>query len=190
MEWVQANSNLRDTYMNLHTNTTSGTGREGFTLMELVVTVGILAVIASLAVPSMMTLVPSFRLKSAAREIVSCFQEARVRAIKENAVVVIIADLANDRLTAFVDNGPGGAAGNWALDAAEAVVSRHDMSEGVDLYFSTIPFNTFGYNGRGLPAAGTGNLRIRTAGSDYRRIDVNAAGSLRVLRSADGVNWN
>ena len=164
----------------------------GFSLMELMVVVGIIAILSAIAIPSLSTMVPSFRLRSTARDMVSCYQEARLRAIKENTTVVVIADLPNDRLTAFVDNGPGAAAGNWALDASEKVVRQIDIPSQIDLYLSTIPFNTMGFNGRGLPATATGfgNLYIKTSGANYREISINATGSVRIRRSADGANWN
>ncbi|MFH1154345.1 MAG: prepilin-type N-terminal cleavage/methylation domain-containing protein [Pseudomonadota bacterium] len=167
-----------------------GPNFRGFSFIELMVVVGIVGIMAVIAIPSMIDMVSQFRLNSITRDMVSCFQDARLRAIKENANAVIIADLANDRLTAFLDNGPGGAAGNWALDSSEAVIAILDMPLGIDLYVSTIPFNTLGFNGQGFPATATGSLRIRTAGIRYREISVNGIGSVKVRKSFDGVSWN
>lgn len=158
--------------------------------MEVMVVVGIIAILAAVAMPQMVRMIPDSRLKSAARDIVSCFQESKFRAVKENATVVILCDLANNRITSFVDNGPGGAAANWALDASEVVVVQVNMPPDINLYFSDFTANTFGFNGRGFPAAPSGRVRISNTQSNYREVSVNAAGNVKVLKSSDGAVWN
>jgi prepilin-type N-terminal cleavage/methylation domain-containing protein len=43
------------------------TGRSGFTLIELMVTIGVLAIMAAVAIPGFSRWLPSYHLKSAAR---------------------------------------------------------------------------------------------------------------------------
>ncbi|WP_163336834.1 GspH/FimT family protein [Desulfopila sp. IMCC35008] len=56
----------------------------GFSLIELVVIIAIIGVIAAIAVPSLLSNLPNIRLKSAARDLYSNMQKARMGAIKEN----------------------------------------------------------------------------------------------------------
>jgi len=58
--------------------------KKGFTLMELVVVMVIIAVGAVLVVPNMGAWLPNYRLRSAARDIVSIMRVAQMKAVSNN----------------------------------------------------------------------------------------------------------
>lgn len=60
-------------------------GQAGFTLVELVVTLAVAAIIVSMAAPSFTGLMNSNRLTSQSNEIVAALQSARMDAIRRNA---------------------------------------------------------------------------------------------------------
>ena len=62
----------------------------GFTLMEIVIVMAILAVLAAVAIPGYSVWLPNYRLKAAARDVVSNFQLAKMGAIKENKVWAVV----------------------------------------------------------------------------------------------------
>lgn len=64
-------------------------GMRGFTLVELMVTVAVLAVVIGIAVPSFTTIMHRNRLTAAANEMVSALQIARMEAIRRNRRAVL-----------------------------------------------------------------------------------------------------
>jgi type IV fimbrial biogenesis protein FimT len=67
----------------------TGRGSGGFTIIELLVVVAILAIMAALAGPSMTRIVGQQRLKSAATDLHLAMVKARSEAIKRNANVTV-----------------------------------------------------------------------------------------------------
>ncbi|MBN6113716.1 GspH/FimT family pseudopilin [Xanthomonas bonasiae] len=65
----------------------AGSGQRGFTLVELMVTVAVLAIIMALAFPSFTMLIRSNRLTSTANELVAALQASRSEAVRLNGGV-------------------------------------------------------------------------------------------------------
>ncbi|WP_372758989.1 GspH/FimT family pseudopilin [Litorivivens sp.] len=61
----------------------------GYTLMELLVTLSIVAIIASIAVPSFQNMIATQRVRSATADLTSALSLARSEAVKRNRVVTI-----------------------------------------------------------------------------------------------------
>ena len=75
----------------------------GFTLIELMVVIGIVGILSAIAIPSYFQWLPRHRVGNAARTVMSTLEFARINAVKTNADVAVIFDWANERLT--VDSG-------------------------------------------------------------------------------------
>ena len=58
---------------------------KGFTLLETMVTVGILAVLLAIAIPGISTFLPSYRLKRAVQDLYSNMQSAKMEAVRTNS---------------------------------------------------------------------------------------------------------
>ena len=69
--------------------------KSGFTLVELLILIAILAVLSVISIPKFNAWVPGYRLKSAASDLQSNLQKARVLAIKKNTTVKIRFDNSN-----------------------------------------------------------------------------------------------
>lgn len=174
------------------------TFKSGFSLMELIVVVGMIGIISSIAIPSIVSSLPDYRLRSATRDIISLFQEARLKAVKENAIVAMEFDFVNNQCRAWVDNGAGGGAGNYLFDQilGESYYTQETLAQGINLYqhltLGNIT-NPFAFNNRGFPAQGVGSVGsvfLSNTKSNYRRLIVNQTGSVRVQKSSDGLVWN
>ena len=59
---------------------------KGFTLLEIMIVMTIVAILSVVAVPGFLSKMPERRLRAAAREVYSNLQQARLLAIKENQV--------------------------------------------------------------------------------------------------------
>ncbi|MGC9323716.1 MAG: GspH/FimT family pseudopilin [Desulfomonilia bacterium] len=113
----------------------------GFTMIELVMVIVIIAVLGALAIPNMDGWFAKRQLDEAARTMFSHFQEARSEAIRENTSVQIRIDLANEWYDIQDING-------------NTVVPQMNMPDGIDLLASTFPLNALNYNTTGLTSRG------------------------------------
>jgi hypothetical protein len=73
-------------------------------------------------------------------------KQAKSKAISTRIVPVVLFNIPNDTYTIFLDT-----SGNWALDAGETIISSGSMEHDVDLYGSTFPSHTYGFNNMGFP---------------------------------------
>lgn len=161
--------------------------KNGFTLLEIMIVIAIVAIISAVAVPGYLTWIPKNRLGSASRDVLSAMQKARLRAIKENTTVAVLFDPDADGnlegdYVAFVDDGSGGGtAGNWVADGGEQTFVNGQMPEGVQMTASTFnsPNHRTRFNGRGLPGT-IGTLTLTNSQSDTRQITLNIVGYSRI----------
>ena len=71
----------------------------GFTLVELMVTLGVIAILTVIAVPNFNNMINSNRLTAASNEIVGALNTARMEAIKRNAYTQFCSDSASNNTT-------------------------------------------------------------------------------------------
>ncbi len=77
----------------------------GLTLLELAVTVAIVAIVSAIAIPNMIGWVPKHRLQNAANDLRSELQAVRMRAIRENREFAVFFNPTNNTYQ-VVDSGP------------------------------------------------------------------------------------
>jgi type IV fimbrial biogenesis protein FimT len=160
----------------------------GFTAFELAVSMAIMVVIAALVMPPYLQWLRGHRLRGAVNNLMGDLEMAKIRAIRENAFVVV--SFAQNSYTIFLDNGqPGGVAQDWD-SAGEFIVKTKTLPAGVQFDIASLNFNNeplssakdlTRFNGRGLPdriiAATPIPLISRSDGSS---ITINRLGRLSV----------
>jgi len=172
----------------------------GFTLLELMITIAILAVMSAIAIPNLISWFPQYRLNVAAREMVSTIQMARLKAIRGNTDIVMFINLGADTVTVYQDDGAGSGdanndgipdnARNWTRDGTERTFITEPLPPGIDITaadFSLVSIVRFNQRGFPVNAAGNstqGRITLNNGrGTPHSRIDiqVDISGNARIL---------
>lgn len=133
----------------------------GFTLIELMVVVSIVAILAAVAAPSFRTMLASQRVKAAATAVNESLWMARSEALKRNASVSFVVD--NAALQA-----------GWQLKVGTTVLHTQD---GFSTVAVTAGGGTYTFNSSGRMDAGAGDLQLSVASVGVNRcISVAASG--------------
>ena len=159
------------------------------------IAISIIAILTAIAVPNIISWLPNYRLKSAARDLVSNMQKARMEAVKRNVTVVLDFVPANDMYEMFVDDGAGtsGNANNFTRDSGETLLGTFVMPNDVTLSSASFSGGTqeAGFNSRGLPAnSRIGNVILLNNNSRYYKTTLSFAGNIKLRMSSDGATWN
>jgi prepilin-type N-terminal cleavage/methylation domain-containing protein len=158
----------------------------GFTAIELMIVLAIVAVLATLSISNFIFCRPRYELGEAVTDIISMLQNARMRAVKENRRVVVLFDpdgngkLEGDYI-AFVDNGSGGA-GEWTrqIEDGEPLVASGKVPEGVRLSRTSFAHDHLRFDSRGHLMDINRSIYLKNANGLTRKITVYASGSCRV----------
>ena len=161
----------------------------GFALIELMVVIGILAILATLSLPSFIQWRADAQLRYAGQDVYSNFQKAKVEAVRRNAYCTII--FSSNSFTAFIDSNQ-----NFSIDGGEAVINTIDMSDypgvrldsslggGDGLTFAS-PDNGLAFAPNGFPVDNTdtitsGTVFLINGGNKKNTIGISPAGNIRI----------
>ena len=108
-------------------------GKSGFSLIELIVVMAIAGILVMIAVPDFMGWTPRASLKTAARDIVSNLQLARIEAIRGRTTWAVQFDTAAARYRILSDDGGDG---DWT-DGDETVYNTVNFSDYRDISYGS-----------------------------------------------------
>jgi prepilin-type N-terminal cleavage/methylation domain-containing protein len=155
---------------------------DGFTALELAVVIAIVAILASVALPSFVTWQNSYRLRGAAVNLVGDLELAKIRAIRENSNVAVLFNA--DSYKIFVDNGSGGGtAGDWVRNGDEALVQFRELPAGVRINLTdlTLADDRVRFNGHGQPPDVVAEETIPLQNTVGRKnVTINRLGAVRI----------
>ena len=174
----------------------------GFTLIELIVTVSIAAIVTSIAVPSFSAMIKSNRVTAATNEVVSALILARSEALKrKNSVSICVSDnqtactggssgnFFSDGWIVFLDCNPDGSFdaagvdcdGDGATDDADQIIKVHDKISGITIAKADDKsWEGYNYAGR---SRGTGTFNIAPeSGSTQKQVIVSLSGRVRTVK--------
>jgi prepilin-type N-terminal cleavage/methylation domain-containing protein len=180
--------------------------KDGFTIIELLITMIILGIVTSIAIPVFSTWLPDYRLRSAAREVYSNMQLTKMSAVRNNADWAIFFDTALNRYLVCSD---AGADGNWATPADntnEKVINLSDYGDSIRYGHGSAAFAiggsfggdhvTFGVSGNNVAVFNTRGLLNPPSGYVYLTNSKRNAFSIggltsgvTVLRKWNGAGW-
>jgi len=153
----------------------------GITFIEVMVVIGIIAILSALAIPNFTNWRSKRQLRAGAMDILSAMQYARSRALKDNASVGLMFDKANASYRIFLDNGAGANAANGTQDGDESTVRSGRMPAGINLNNTTLTGDEVFFDGRGLLKNASGIVILNNRLNDTKAIEVIRTGNSRIL---------
>ena len=177
---------------------------KGFTIIEVIIVIVVIGIMAAIAVPNFLGYLPESRLKTAARDLFSNLQLAKIGAIRNNSDWAIVFNVAAGRYyVCSNDGGDGTWTGPGSNDTVQKTVVLADYGSGVTYGsgtgFSGIDGGPLG-NGVTYPGAvvvleprgttdNTGYVYLtNSTGTSYIGVGTITSGVVR-LRKWTGSSW-
>lgn len=158
----------------------------GFTIVELLIVIAVIAAVALIAIPNIIGMMPDYRLRSAAHDLFSNFQKAKLEAVKRNVDTAICFSASG--YTVFVDTD-----GDFVADAGEPVVVAVNWTEykDVSVTLANVTFDNssgqpcIAFRPDGIPEDNGGGVANGSAPLDNTNgkttsVVISQAGSIRI----------
>lgn len=136
---------------------------KGFTAAEIMVVIAIGAILSAIALPNYIAWQAKTKLRGSAINLTADLEWARIRAMRENAIVVIQFSATGYEI--FIDDGrSGGIAGDWVRSGGEMLLKQKSLPAGVSINMGELNLvdSRVRFNGRGVSPdiAGEGTIPL------------------------------
>ena len=158
----------------------------GFTLVEVLIVIGMIALISLIAIPNVIGMLPDYRLRAAAQDLFSNFQKTKLEAVKRNINTAVC--FSTGGYTVFVD-----ADGDFVQDGGEDIIVATNWSEykDVSVTLADVTFDNssgqpcIAFRPNGIPADNGGGIANGTAPLDNTNgkstaVIVSQVGNIRI----------
>lgn len=136
-------------------------GRHGFSIIEMAATLGLMGIIAAIAIPHWSKLLPAFRLDSSTRQLQSELHGIKIRAVTENMPFQL----------QYLDS-----ATEYSIQRDAATLATKPLPEGVIITKAgTVTFSPRG-------TAGGNRIRLRNSQGVCKQIVVSSTGRVRICK--------
>ena len=146
----------------------------GFTLIEMMIVIAVLTIMASIAIPNFMSLLPGMRLNGAARQVMGDLMAARMKAVK-----------LNQRTKVFFDNNGyqykicNDANNDATVDSTEGDVKDRNIQTN----YQDVTLSITGYNNPVFQPRGTATIIIITLTNSenaQKKVKVHLTGRIKI----------
>lgn len=175
------------------TNTARRTVENGFTLVELLVTISVVAILATVAVPSFNATIRSNRVVGAANELLTMLHYARSEAIRSNALVILCASTDGSTCATTTPDNPAAILvfSSPTRGASRSVTRSMSVTEGIrmtarDDLTAELKIRPDGlaYDSNGALVSGSVDICLPGAGStNMRSVAVSGGATVRIKPS-------
>ena len=159
----------------------------GFTLMETMVTIAIIAILIAVSIPGIAIFMPNYRLKAAVQDIFSNMQSAKMEAIKANSdYIITFNDASGTSNDSYTLNGPNNTRTVNLADYKSGVCYGHPSGSPVITYSDNTPPNSVIFNRRGMVSQIDSQewVYLKNNKDIYYRVGTSTTGVIKIQR------WN
>jgi type IV fimbrial biogenesis protein FimT len=145
----------------------------GFTFTELMVVIGIFAILSAIAVPNFLSWRTDAKLRGAVSNLKADLNLARLSAAREGQALAVTFETGLYQI--FFDNGSGsGTADNWLPDGDEKMVRNRRLPAGITL--TNDVGGQLEFDARGLLPGGGANLTLTDTSGQNVTLSLNRLG--------------
>lgn len=157
----------------------------GFSLIEVMVTIGIIAIVAATAIPGFSVWLPNYRLKSAVQDIYSNMQKAKMDAIRagKKQGYTIQFNTGNNSYSLIPPTGTASTV-NLADYGSNITFGRPDTGSAVEYTDSKVNFSS-----RGMTDQDEKWVHLKNEKNNYYRVGTSRTGVIQ-LRRWNGSTWS
>lgn len=157
---------------------------KGFTALELMVTIGIIAIIAAIGIPAYTKYIPKYKLSKDVTNLKADLEMAKLTAKRENTCISVM--FTDTEYTIYRDNSDAaGQSCNKVKNANESIVEYQKLSPGITFAAPDAPATDLKANGaqfKGNGEADAGGIKLKSyGGGGSKAIDVSFLGRIRIL---------